>query len=57
MAGSRPARGGWIEMILMMMAHLKKPGPAPHGAGGLKCISFRIAPILTMVPPRTGRVD
>ena len=33
---SRPARGGWIEISFYCAALQSCPGPAPHGAGGLK---------------------
>ena len=38
---SRPARGGWIEMdvVLLLLPHCA--GPAPQGAGGLKSLVVR----------------
>ena len=33
---SRPARGGWVEMLVKAGHVEPKPCPAPHGAGGLK---------------------
>ena len=35
-AVSRPARGGWIEIHLLMAAGLRAECPVPQGAGGLK---------------------
>ena len=39
---SRPARGGWIEITVLKFV-VAFAGPAPQGAGGLKCLgkSFR----------------
>ena len=33
---SRPARGGWIEILVSYTADVTLESPAPHGAGGLK---------------------
>ena len=33
---SRPARGGWIEILKYVKSRSEKRGPAPQGAGGLK---------------------
>ena len=33
---SRPARGGWIEILVSSSSLVSVTGPAPHGAGGLK---------------------
>ena len=33
---SRPARGGWIEILTALNLILDQCSPAPHGAGGLK---------------------
>ena len=54
---SRPARGGWIEMSLAGFYSVCLYGPAPHGAGGLKCDLCDEMYIVNKVPPRTGRVD
>ena len=35
-SGSRPARGGWIEISVGRRKKPSRSGPAPHGAGGLK---------------------
>ena len=37
---SRPARGGWIEIVDGLFTIPKYSCPAPHGAGGLK--SYRL---------------
>ena len=54
---SRPARGGWIEIMHHRFYRCLDLRPAPHGAGGLKCDSVYAQYIWAIVPPRTGRVD
>ena len=39
---SRPARGGRIEIRSERVKALALSGPAPHGAGGLKCLRLLI---------------
>ena len=37
---SRPAWGGWIEIIRQVDLRILMQRPAPHGAGGLKYMSI-----------------
>ena len=36
MAMSLPPRGGWIEILTAIWSLIGRPGPSPHGEGGLK---------------------
>ena len=55
--GSRPPRGGWIEIVMNDDQKLSLHVPPPHGAGGLKSIQDPVEGDPGQVPPPTGRVD
>ncbi len=40
--GSRPVRGGWIEIRGCNCSLISWQGPTPHGVGGLKCVKVDI---------------
>ena len=55
---SRPARGGWIEIFVYFVCCLYHAGPAPHGAGGLKCFASTLAfPPFESRPARGGWIE
>ena len=35
-AASHPSRGGWIEIMPVLLLLAADTGPTPHGVGGLK---------------------
>ena len=55
-AGSRPARGAWVEMKVVRMQTLLTPSRAPQGARGLKLFNAREWQAVNAVAPRKGRV-
>ena len=54
---SRPARGGWIEIVNWRGEWAAATSPAPQGAGGLKYCHADNGGCDYAVPPRKGRVD
>ena len=48
---SRPARGGWIEINSWSIVMECQAGPAPHGAGGLKCLTVTANTKILGTPP------
>ena len=51
---SRPARGGWIEIIYRLSIDTPAHRPAPHGAGGLKFAVCEINPAFQWSRPARG---
>ena len=54
---SHPSRGGWIEIDITAEEGMERPGPTPHGVGGLKFIYSVVTLRWRTVPPLTGWVD
>ena len=55
---SRPARGGWIEIVAGGVLAGLTGSPAPHGAGGLKFTGVtRHNPLLGSRPARGGWIE
>ena len=54
---SLPARGAWIEIVLMALQRVASQGRSPHGERGLKSDTGVAVTTMRHVAPRTGSVD
>ena len=54
---SLPARGEWIEIMILCMNIIHYISLSPHGESGLKFHLSTTSGALFWVSPRTGRVD
>ena len=55
---SRPARGGWIEILFVPKTLCLGARPAPHGAGGLKSAPASIfCEVVLSRPARGGWIE
>ena len=52
---SLPARGAWIETVLVVCACLSVPGRSPHGGRGLKPVRRDVIPVPPRRSPHGGR--
>ena len=52
---SRPARGAWVEILVILLLSVGVSGRAPQGARGLKYARVRLAEALARRAPQGAR--